>query len=820
MKGLFASSKKKKTKKCPLCGDTTLLKKDAVASSNVDTTLLSAQKIMLGGKRTPTEVCLECCKQLWPTSFLIRMAPRAEDAAFFKLAHSLAAIGMDYSTASLKAHVVKGQAHAHRILTSTTERPQRFNSYQEICEFTWFLLARSADKSCFLMSGSWQIEDPEYKLFNALSVAGYSRVLTSAKAMGMKSEKMTYGSSHLVSFLQHSRARGTWHVPEEHIEYFLSDDKVGTGYNQVGIDIPRSTTIKKTDEIGLFAGKRHVLCGKVPPKKFSQKEKYTFIKLEWHGTKKAGDAIGHIFDFVKTRKSKGKNKMNQHKEHADKDMVARFKNLMSMAFTTSPSKNSKFPSQCMLNTELTLDEIQNRAKIVGLSYMYELTQDLRAKCDDALRSGLYTESVDNIMRMATKLINDIESDPALDHTEVRFGREVIFGCTELLAAPHLPNQEELREQMVIYGLANVITVAVCDDDENADVINLEQLTSFFNRVSEKFGDSSGPNSTATHAQRTMEMIGDGNCAPAAQFKLFLLQRFAAYPSQFHDLAEVIAPGKVGPRPAKTMTGARKTLASKPRRRAPPIAAPPIAAPPIAAAPRVAAPRVAAPRVAAPRVAPRVAPRAAGGKKKLTTRDVGKTFSSATFEQQVKEIARGVSQRAQGFVTFFEVHEFCRMYDRWSSMVVGGKAAPAVDPRRARDYAKRILQQIGNGERATLENFQDWMSRTYIELFAKDRNRWSSLHQTLMKRMRVDQQEKKANQQSSSRRRIHSFYYYLDDQGNEQGPFDHHTMAHWIQEGHFNRMRMICGVSSAGSPSKSGAYVTVGKCSVLSQFLRA
>ena len=136
---------------------------------------------MLGGKRSPTEVCLACCKQLWPTSFMVRVAPRVEDASFFKLAHSLAAIGMDYSTAGLKAHVLKGQAHAHRILTGTNAK---FNSFQEICEFTWFLLARSADKNCFLMSGSWQLEDPEFKLFNALSITGYSRVLGAAKLLG------------------------------------------------------------------------------------------------------------------------------------------------------------------------------------------------------------------------------------------------------------------------------------------------------------------------------------------------------------------------------------------------------------------------------------------------------------------------------------------------------------------------------------------------------------------------------------------------------------------------------------------------------------
>ncbi len=72
------------------------------------------------------------------------------DAPLFKLAHSLAGIGMDYSTAGLKDHVLKGQSHAHRILTGHGN--ERFHNYQEITEFTWFLLARSADKNCFLIA--------------------------------------------------------------------------------------------------------------------------------------------------------------------------------------------------------------------------------------------------------------------------------------------------------------------------------------------------------------------------------------------------------------------------------------------------------------------------------------------------------------------------------------------------------------------------------------------------------------------------------------------------------------------------------------------
>ena len=112
----LTKKRQEKTKKCPLCESQTLLIRSS-SKKNAASSLRDAQKIMLGGKRSPTEVCLACCKNLWPTSFMIRVKPNDGDAPFFRLAHSLASIGMDYSTAVLKSHVLKGQSHAHRILT-------------------------------------------------------------------------------------------------------------------------------------------------------------------------------------------------------------------------------------------------------------------------------------------------------------------------------------------------------------------------------------------------------------------------------------------------------------------------------------------------------------------------------------------------------------------------------------------------------------------------------------------------------------------------------------------------------------------------------
>ena len=805
---MFSFKTKRKTKKCPLCKSETLLVKTSGSSksSGSDATLLSAQKVMLGGKRSPTEVCLACCKQLWPTSFMVRVAPRVEDASFFKLAHSLAAIGMDYSTAGLKAHVLKGQAHAHRILTGTNAK---FNSFQEICEFTWFLLARSADKNCFLMSGSWQLEDPEFKLFNALSITGYSRVLGAAKLLGA-GETTSYGSSHLVGFLQHSRSRGTWNVPEEHVEYKLSNNRTNNGYYQVGIDIPRPTSIKKTDEIGLFAGKRHVLVGKVPPKKFGQKESYTFIKLEWHGTKKPGDALGHIFDFVTTRKSKGKKKENQHKEHADKDQVQKFKDLMAKAF--SVHFKSGDTTACLLDTELTLEEVQSRAKVIGLSYMYSLIQQLRQTCDTFLRRGLYSEQVTQVLHDATDLQAEIDSDPTLDHIDIRFGREVIFGVRELLAASHLPNETELKSQMVVYGLANVITAAVCDGNEEADVINISQLTKFFNTVNLKYGRDTS--TTVEHAKRTMELIGDGTVAPAAQFKLFLLQRFASYPQQFNDLAEVIAPNKLSPRTTNS------TFSSS----SPPST--------VSSTSSLTSSLTSFQTQPPPRRKPPRSPT-----KNTTLGTTAKHRVNQTFESNVNEIARHLGKRARGYITFAEVQHFCHLCDDWSSgrsSSRDGGGGGGADPKRSREVAKTILQQIGNGQRTTIEAFQNWMISSYSELYKKNTKQWKSLHRTLMNGLKTNQTKSSSKPTArpikpTSRpmkptlRQRHdgssgiAYWYYLDDQRIEQGPYDQKTMSYWVQEGHFKQSRLVCGVATERSPSSTGSYTTV-KHSRLSTFL--
>jgi hypothetical protein len=742
-----------------------------------DSNLFSAQKVMLGGKRSPTEICLSCCKQLWPTSFMVRVAPRNEDAPFLKLAHSLVAIGMDYSSAGLSQHVLKGQAHAQRILMGTN---QKFRSFQEICEFTWFLLARSADKNCFFLSGSWQIEDPDYKLFNALACMGYSRVLGSAKALGA-GETASYGSSHLVEFLKHSRARGTWHVPASKVQFQISNGKTSSGYYQVGIDIPRPVNIKKTDEIGLFAGKKHVLCGKVPPKTFGQTKSFTFIKLEWHGTKKAGDALGHIFDFVKTRKSKGKRKKMQMKEHADKDQVQKFKELMGRAFTVEFSTGRA--AKCLVDTELTLDEVCSRAKVIGLSYMHDLTLRLHRNCQISLQqsssdSKISTVMIESLMGDAHDLIKEIDSDPTMDHINVRFGREVIFGANELLEASHLPNEQELRSQMVVYGLANVITTAVCDGDEDADQINITQLTRFFDTVNHKYGRDSS--TTSEHATRTMELIGDGKIAPAAQFKLFLLQRFAAFPEQFHDLAEVIVPGKVGPRPPSLIPQSASSIPCAPRTLAP----------------------------SAPR---RMAPKSSKASKApiLTT--------SRTFKRQVAEIARILSKR-QGFVLKAEIYKFCQLCNQWSS-------AGQADPKQAKDMARTICTQIGNGQRTTSDAFQTWMFNSYSELHSKSPEKWRDLHRMLLRRLIRAEQEHEATSKSSQRskskprqRQTDKWYYYLDDNWNEQGPFDQNTMAYWVSEGHFKSTRLVCGVVSEQSLSSEGTYMTVSNSSVLAKFL--
>ena len=48
---------------------------------------------------------------------------------------------------------------------------------QDICDLCWFLWLRSIGKGCPIRSGTIFLEDPNYRVFDAISRLGYSRVL-------------------------------------------------------------------------------------------------------------------------------------------------------------------------------------------------------------------------------------------------------------------------------------------------------------------------------------------------------------------------------------------------------------------------------------------------------------------------------------------------------------------------------------------------------------------------------------------------------------------------------------------------------------------
>ncbi len=748
-----------------------------------------------------------------------------EDASFIKLAHNLAAIGMDYCTHGLRAHVLAGQSHFNRIMASGGG----FESPRQVTEFTWFLLARSADKNCFLTSGSWQIEDPSYRLFTALAAQGYSRVLSLAKALGA-SEAKSFGSSHLFEFLQHSRARGSWMVPEEHVEYCLAKEgKKGRGYDQVGIDIPKPKSIKQVDDISLFAGKRHVLVGKIPPKRRHQSTRYTFLKLEWHGTRNAGDALGHVFDFIKTRKGKGRKAENQRKEHADKEVVSNFVDLLKSALI-APTPFGR----CILDTPLTMSEIKLRAKILGLSFMHEiatsiLTQSLSViehvvqniheryvRTSSSLpagaehckveREGLITK-MRGIHDTAEAFLAEINCDPSLDHLDVRFGHEVIFGSEELVAADHLPDEAELAAQIGVFQLANVITEAVCRSD-NADVITIDQLHTFFLTVNSAYGRDES--SAIAHSRKTMELIGDGNTAPAAQFKLFLLQRFAAYPMQFRDLAKVVAPN--APLPSVAGVGRLANCSSRSKIRS------------------SARPRRRAPSPASTSTRPHQNNRNSNSdtstnksrNKNVISAKHGyvqrtkyqkptRPASSPSFYNDVKDLADLVSNKSRGFVTLGELSSFCACcihHEPYLSDLLKGSA-------------RAIMKRIGNGKRSTTNSFVSWLLTFFKDLFATEPTRWNHLHAALVESLvavaassttRRRSTHRRTSQTRASRQPRHEtskkfrfpYWYYLDDHNNVQGPYAMDLMSNWIRHGHLDQMRMVCGVSSADCPA--GAYV--------------
>jgi hypothetical protein len=290
------------------------------------------QEMRLTSRQKKIEVCTNCATKE------LNIATNATNKDLNPIQHlciGLSSLQLSLSGRRVLETVTRGSLAYRRLYSNRGS----FASIQEIVDFSWFLVAASANKNQQFTSGMFVFEDPQHNIFNALAEHGYSRVLKSLTKMG---EKKSFGSSHFIDFIQFSRTLGPSYVPEECniinngendiMERGLSGEKTGAtaetaekqivnGYQQIGIDLRKRhlsgaskiVTRESCKNIGVYLLRRHLLCGKLPKKSLSDTRKFTFVKLETFGTARVSEALGHSISFMKTRGDVGRTSRSSSK---------------------------------------------------------------------------------------------------------------------------------------------------------------------------------------------------------------------------------------------------------------------------------------------------------------------------------------------------------------------------------------------------------------------------------------------------------------------------------------------------------------------------
>jgi hypothetical protein len=330
-------------------------------------------------------------------------------------------------------HVARGAANLEQIVCEG----QKFATKQEVCEFCWHLFFKAVEKGQAFVSGSWLVEDPGHRIFDAMSPLMYSRKFGKptppsnlATAFKPDYSTKTFGSTHYIEYLVQVSKHGLWRVPNHNVAYDLERGARGYGYYQLGIDI--DTTSAHNDgsiEMGLFCSKAHIVAGKIPPKVHGGE--WLFVKAEHFGTQQMADTVMHGAQLGKSLAgvSKGPKHLRGPKrtENPDKKHVKEFIKICELV----AGLKSK-----LLDSELTEDEHAERAKTVGLSHMYSVAVQLQGAAaakvattsdGDTAEKMKYTAVVHRL----NAFVQRIDSDPGLDHKESRTGLEVILTMHEL-----------------------------------------------------------------------------------------------------------------------------------------------------------------------------------------------------------------------------------------------------------------------------------------------------------------------------------------------------------------------------------------------------
>jgi hypothetical protein len=238
-------------------------------------------------------------------------------------------------------------------------------------------------------------------------------------------------------------------MPEDQVCSDLEKGGKCLGYYQNGIDIDHEHDDGSIGHnIGIFCGKAHIVSGKIPPK--YEGGQWLFVKAEHFGTQRVADSINHTLQLGKSLAgaSKGPKHLRGPKrvENTDKKKVKSFCALVD-ACSQKPIAMRYLPS-CYL----TPSEMHERAKWIGMSFMYPKVQEIRRNIErhqrlsedlvtaysgggerpDARELDQKAAELSSLVRLqAVAWLTSVDEDPACDYVETRTGGEVIIGLKEL-----------------------------------------------------------------------------------------------------------------------------------------------------------------------------------------------------------------------------------------------------------------------------------------------------------------------------------------------------------------------------------------------------
>ena len=151
--------------------------------------------MILPGYTSPKTVCVQCWRRLviptntdWATCCDFFGTPECDEivnnfVSLSTMATEFLAHGCYYySWEVIRQHVVNGYFVYQKVsewkrYNSKINRDEVVEDKQCVCDMCWYLWIRCVGKRCPFKSGTIFLEDVNYKVFNAISRLGYSRVL-------------------------------------------------------------------------------------------------------------------------------------------------------------------------------------------------------------------------------------------------------------------------------------------------------------------------------------------------------------------------------------------------------------------------------------------------------------------------------------------------------------------------------------------------------------------------------------------------------------------------------------------------------------------